>query len=77
MFLSVSHLSYSSLKDNVDLKKSVIFLVNASTQVKRMVVVETEEMYKARKEAEANHKALRPPLVVSHSSPATDSSNMS
>ncbi|XP_018452072.1 uncharacterized protein LOC108823384 [Raphanus sativus] len=46
-------------------------------QVKRMVVVETEEMFKARKEAEANHKALRPPLVVSHSSPATGSSNMS
>ncbi|CAN7139865.1 unnamed protein product, partial [Brassica rapa subsp. narinosa] len=46
-------------------------------QVKRMVVVETEEMFKARKEAEANHKALRPPLVVSHSIPATGSSNMS
>ena len=42
-----------------------------------MVVVETEEMFKARKEAEANHKALRPPLVVSHSIPATGSSNMS
>ncbi|GLU23816.1 hypothetical protein SLE2022_397930 [Rubroshorea leprosula] len=35
-------------------------------QVKRLVVVETEEMYKARKENEANHRALRPPIVVSH-----------
>ncbi|XP_010539309.1 PREDICTED: uncharacterized protein LOC104813431 [Tarenaya hassleriana] len=35
-------------------------------QVKRLVVVETEEMYKARKEAEANHKAQRPPLVFNH-----------
>lgn len=55
----------------------IFFWVNASTQVKRMLVVETEEMYNARKEAEAKHKALRPPLVVSHSTPATDSSNMS
>ncbi|CAH8389187.1 unnamed protein product [Eruca vesicaria subsp. sativa] len=47
-------------------------------QVKRMVVVETEEMFKARKQAEANHKALRPPLVVSHSIPsATGPTNMS
>ncbi|CAH9074856.1 unnamed protein product [Cuscuta europaea] len=35
-------------------------------QVKRLVVVETEEMYKARKEKEANHRALRPPLVIHH-----------
>ncbi|XP_054818389.1 uncharacterized protein LOC129317957 [Prosopis cineraria] len=35
-------------------------------QVKRLVVVETEEMYRARKQKEANHKALRPPLVISH-----------
>ncbi|KAK4275297.1 hypothetical protein QN277_018406 [Acacia crassicarpa] len=35
-------------------------------QVKRLIVVETEEMYKARKQKEANHKALRPPLVISH-----------
>ncbi|XP_065873721.1 uncharacterized protein [Euphorbia lathyris] len=35
-------------------------------QVKRLIVVETEEMYKARKQNEANHRALRPPLVVSH-----------
>ncbi|GLT30059.1 hypothetical protein SLA2020_048810 [Shorea laevis] len=35
-------------------------------QVKRLVVVETEEMYKARKENEVNHRALRPPIVVSH-----------
>ncbi|XP_028771550.1 uncharacterized protein LOC114741353 [Neltuma alba] len=44
-------------------------------QVKRLVVVETEEMYKARKQKEANHKALRPPLVISHptSPPASES----
>ncbi|KAH7544433.1 hypothetical protein ACOSP7_030318 [Xanthoceras sorbifolium] len=35
-------------------------------QVKRLVVVETEEMHKARKQKEANHRALRPPLVISH-----------
>uniref|UniRef100_A0A7C8ZVF0 Large ribosomal subunit protein uL30m n=1 Tax=Opuntia streptacantha TaxID=393608 RepID=A0A7C8ZVF0_OPUST len=35
-------------------------------QVKRLVVVETEEMYKARKENLAKHQALRPPLVVNH-----------
>ncbi|KAJ0260209.1 hypothetical protein HA466_0064450 [Hirschfeldia incana] len=32
--------------------------LQALIQVKRMVVVETENLYKARKEAEANHKAL-------------------
>ncbi|XP_060672891.1 uncharacterized protein LOC132804389 [Ziziphus jujuba] len=44
-------------------------------QVKRLVVVETEEMYKARKDKEAKHRALRPPLVVDHhpASPASDS----
>ncbi|KAL6992744.1 hypothetical protein U1Q18_010859, partial [Sarracenia purpurea var. burkii] len=41
--------------------------------VKRLVVIETEEMYKARKLEAANHRALRPPLVVSHL-PATTSS---
>nr|XP_043626523.1 50S ribosomal protein L30-like [Erigeron canadensis]XP_043626524.1 50S ribosomal protein L30-like [Erigeron canadensis] len=35
-------------------------------QVKRLVVVETEEMFKARKEKQANQSALRPPLVVTH-----------
>ncbi|KVI10668.1 Ribosomal protein L30, bacterial-type [Cynara cardunculus var. scolymus] len=44
-------------------------------QVKRLVVIETEEMFKARKEKEANHRACRPPLVVSHlPAPASDSS---
>ncbi|GKV38749.1 hypothetical protein SLEP1_g46628 [Rubroshorea leprosula] len=47
-------------------------------QVKRLVVVETEEMYKARKENEANHRALRPSVVVSHlPGSATDSSKQS
>ncbi|KAK4360391.1 hypothetical protein RND71_019343 [Anisodus tanguticus] len=35
-------------------------------QVKRLVVIETKEMYQARKERKANHGALRPPLVVNH-----------
>ncbi|XP_044472987.1 50S ribosomal protein L30-like [Mangifera indica] len=35
-------------------------------QVKRLVVIETEEMYKARKEKLANHRALHPPLIISH-----------
>ncbi|CAK9161406.1 unnamed protein product [Ilex paraguariensis] len=44
-------------------------------QVKRLVVIETEEMYKARKQKEASHRALRPPLVVNHlPAPASDSS---
>ncbi|KAM3363128.1 hypothetical protein P3S68_017982 [Capsicum galapagoense] len=43
-------------------------------QLKRLVVVETEEMYKARMEKIANHKALRPPLVINHhAAPAADS----
>ncbi|KAK1439807.1 hypothetical protein QVD17_05628 [Tagetes erecta] len=44
-------------------------------QVKRLVVIETEEMFKARKEKEAKHRAIRPPLVVSHlPAPASESS---
>ncbi|KAL7103412.1 hypothetical protein ABFS83_08G170900 [Erythranthe nasuta] len=44
-------------------------------QVKRLVVVETEEMYNARKQKDANHRALRPPLVVNHlPAPTADSS---
>ncbi|XAR59238.1 hypothetical protein NMG60_11014962 [Bertholletia excelsa] len=44
-------------------------------QVKRLVVIETEEMYKARKEKEASHRALCSPLVVGHfPTSATDSS---
>lgn len=35
-------------------------------QVKRLVVVETEEMYKARKQKVEQHKAVRPALVVNH-----------
>ncbi|KAL5703953.1 hypothetical protein ACHQM5_022443 [Ranunculus cassubicifolius] len=45
-------------------------------QVKRLVVVETEEMFMARKQKEATHKALRPPIVVSHQPmPTPDSSS--
>ncbi|KAK4386948.1 Aspartate carbamoyltransferase 1, chloroplastic [Sesamum angolense] len=44
-------------------------------QVKRLVVVETEEMYNARKQKEANHRALRPPLAVNHHpAPTSDAS---
>ncbi|WOG98834.1 hypothetical protein DCAR_0418179 [Daucus carota subsp. sativus] len=35
-------------------------------QVKRLVVIETEEMYKARKQKDADHSAIRAPLVVNH-----------
>ncbi|KAM5580562.1 hypothetical protein ABKV19_010018 [Rosa sericea] len=35
-------------------------------QVKRLVVVETEEMYKARKQKDADHRAPRPPLIINH-----------
>ncbi|KAG6501951.1 hypothetical protein ZIOFF_041835 [Zingiber officinale] len=34
-------------------------------QVKRLVAVETDEMYNARKQQEAEHRALRPPIFVS------------
>lgn len=43
-------------------------------QVKRLVVVETEEMYKARKEHKEKHQALRPPLVVNHFPTSSESS---
>ncbi|KAM1164664.1 hypothetical protein ACFX13_024780 [Malus domestica] len=35
-------------------------------QVKRLVVIETEEMYNARKQNLESHRALRPALVVNH-----------
>ncbi|XP_068637507.1 uncharacterized protein [Aristolochia californica] len=35
-------------------------------QVKRLIVVETEEMFKARKAQQAAHRALCPPIVVNH-----------
>ncbi|GAB2244250.1 hypothetical protein Droror1_Dr00024378 [Drosera rotundifolia] len=44
-------------------------------QVKRLVVIETEEMYNARKENEAKHRALRPPLVIGHSSTSPSGSS--
>ncbi|KAK6149352.1 hypothetical protein DH2020_016877 [Rehmannia glutinosa] len=45
-------------------------------QVKRLLAIETEEMYNARKLKEANHRALRPSLVVNHhSSPTINSSS--
>lgn len=39
-------------------------------QVKRLLSVETEEMYKSRLEAEAKSKAVRPPHVIRHSPPS-------
>ncbi|KAJ0441495.1 putative ribosomal protein L30, bacterial-type [Helianthus annuus] len=44
-------------------------------QVKRLVVIETEEMFKARNEKEAKHRAIRPPLVVSHLIPPANESS--
>ncbi|XP_008785045.1 50S ribosomal protein L30-like isoform X1 [Phoenix dactylifera] len=49
-------------------------LLGMLNQVKRLVAVETEEMYNARKEQEAEHRSLRPPIVVSHPPPAADQS---
>ncbi|KAJ4848997.1 hypothetical protein Tsubulata_041274, partial [Turnera subulata] len=44
-------------------------------QVKRLVAIETEEMYLARKQNREAHLAVRPPLVISHlPTPATNSS---
>ncbi|KAK9285871.1 hypothetical protein L1049_025072 [Liquidambar formosana] len=43
-------------------------------QVKRLVVIETEEMYKARKQKDVNHRALRPPLVIRHLPPPASNS---
>ncbi|MED6184767.1 hypothetical protein PIB30_050716 [Stylosanthes scabra] len=40
-------------------------------QVKRLVVIETEEMFKARKQKEEAHRALRPPLIISHQPPSS------
>ncbi|CAN6327082.1 unnamed protein product [Urochloa humidicola] len=45
-------------------------LLGMLTQVKRLVVVETEEMYNARRQAEEERRAPRPPLVISHHPPA-------
>ncbi|KAG5252035.1 Ribosomal protein [Salix suchowensis] len=42
--------------------------------VKRLVVIETEEMHKARKQNDVNHRAVRPPLVINHL-PASASSS--
>ncbi|KAG6476082.1 50S ribosomal protein L30-like [Zingiber officinale] len=49
-------------------------LLGMLNQVKRLVAVETEEMHNARKQQEAEQRALRPPIVVSHSIPAASSS---
>ncbi|XP_010943465.2 uncharacterized protein [Elaeis guineensis] len=47
-------------------------LLGMLNQVKRLVVVETEEMYNTRKQQEEEHRALRPPIVVIHTPPAAD-----
>uniref|UniRef100_A0A0D9V4S5 Large ribosomal subunit protein uL30m n=1 Tax=Leersia perrieri TaxID=77586 RepID=A0A0D9V4S5_9ORYZ len=44
-------------------------LLGMLTQVKRLVVVETQEMYDARRQAEEERRAPRPPIVVSHRPP--------
>ncbi|XP_024366441.1 uncharacterized protein [Physcomitrium patens] len=47
-----------------DATPSICGMIN---QVKRLVSVETEEMYNARLEEDANRKAVRPPHVIRHS----------
>ncbi|KAG8365100.1 hypothetical protein BUALT_Bualt18G0069100 [Buddleja alternifolia] len=47
-----------------------------NTPTVRGMIQQTEEMYNARKQKDATHRALRPPLVVNHSpAPTTDSSS--
>ncbi|XP_027171306.1 uncharacterized protein LOC113770887 [Coffea eugenioides] len=47
-------------------------------QVKRLVAIETKEMHEARKRRDANHRALRAPLVISHHpAPKTESFQLS
>ncbi|XP_065623488.1 uncharacterized protein LOC136064940 [Quercus suber] len=43
-----------------------LHLCKCNRTVKRLVLVETEEMFEARQQKEANHRALCPPLVVNH-----------
>ncbi|KAL9671774.1 hypothetical protein QQ045_009347 [Rhodiola kirilowii] len=45
--------------------------VTTHPAVKRLVAVETEEMYMARKQNLAEHRAVRPPIVIRHSSPTS------
>uniref|UniRef100_A0A7N0RJ25 Large ribosomal subunit protein uL30m n=1 Tax=Kalanchoe fedtschenkoi TaxID=63787 RepID=A0A7N0RJ25_KALFE len=40
-------------------------------QVKRLVAIETEAMFMARKKNLAEHRAVRPPLVITHSPPSS------
>ncbi|KAL3677980.1 hypothetical protein R1sor_020936 [Riccia sorocarpa] len=55
----------------------MVFRENTSTirgminQVKRLLSVETVEMYEARVKEQAEHRALRPPLVINHSQPVS------
>ncbi|ONK70267.1 uncharacterized protein A4U43_C05F31970 [Asparagus officinalis] len=49
-------------------------LLGMLNQVKRLVVVETEAMYDARKQKGEENRAPRPPLVVSHSPPPANGS---
>ncbi|PKU62031.1 hypothetical protein MA16_Dca012140 [Dendrobium catenatum] len=44
--------------------------------VKRLVVVETEEMHNTRKQEEVERTALRPPIVVKHAPPTTSTSSL-
>ncbi|GLJ48785.1 hypothetical protein SUGI_1028800 [Cryptomeria japonica] len=55
---------HTVIKDNTS---SIRGMIN---QVKRLVAVETEEMYKARLQREASLRALRSPIVVQHSYPS-------
>ncbi|KAM0060619.1 putative ribosomal protein L30, bacterial-type [Helianthus debilis subsp. tardiflorus] len=55
--------------------QQVVFRSCVCVVVKRLVVIETEDMFKARKEKEAKHRAIRPPLVVSHLIPPANESS--
>ncbi|KAH0448650.1 hypothetical protein M5K25_026755 [Dendrobium thyrsiflorum] len=51
-------------------------LLGMLNQVKRLVVVETEEMHNTRKQEEVERTALRPPIVVKHAPPTTSTSSL-
>ncbi|PRQ38911.1 hypothetical protein RchiOBHm_Chr4g0419171 [Rosa chinensis] len=55
--------AFKAFKTNVPIAWSPNLYI---TLVKRLVVVETEEMHKARKQKEADHRAPRPPLIINH-----------
>ncbi|KAI0488692.1 hypothetical protein KFK09_028531 [Dendrobium nobile] len=62
---------------NVDLKLDCLpWIHELDMQVKRLVVVETEEMHNTRKQEEVERTALRPPIVVKHAPQTISTSSL-